>query len=192
MFWIIYLSLIVVLITVTIILYNNDSSWFCLTGLIAYIFGLSGLYIWQTRPTVYIVKENGDIEEHKYCIRRNYILDDGTRLTFQHDSTYIINEGRLNLCLEEIPYCSREYFNDTPWFTKIDTVQSRVLSFYSQDVSAFTEPPPYLDSDGRSLVHRITLVSLERQHLSPAGSKYRSLLEPEDDSWLFYSYFTNN
>lgn len=173
------------------ILERKDCSWACFIGLTAFIWGLSGLCIGPSRPNLYIVKENGGIEEHKYCIRWNYTLNDGTRIALHADSTYIVNESGLNLCIEDVQYLRRSYFENAPAFTYRDTLQSRVLSFYSNDICAFAEAPFSLESEGNNLVQRIIVVSLERQHFSPSDNCYRILSEPEDDSWLYNSYFTN-
>lgn len=191
MYWVVYISSVAVLIIATIILDRKGCSWSYLIGLVAFIWGLAGLCIGPSRPNLYIVKNNGGIEEYKNCIRWNYTLNDGTRIALHADSTYIVNESGQNLCLEDIQYLRRDYFDNAPAFTYRDTLQSRVLSFNSNDVCAFMEAPSYLEGDGKDLVRRIIVVSLERQHFSPNDNRYRSLSEPEDDSWLFYSYFTN-
>ena len=186
MFWVVYFTSLAVMIIVSVILERTNNSS-CLLVLVTYVWGMAGLCLGLSMPHLYIVRESGEIDVRKRCIRRSYKLEDGTRVVLPLGSTTVVNESGLNLCLEDVQYLRRDYFGIPPAFIYRDTTQSRVLRFRTEDVSAFEDAPSYLEDKGIDLVRRIIVVSLERQRLCPMDTCYRGLFLPEDD----YYYDTN-
>ena len=65
MFWIVYSSVLALLIVAAIIMEKNDNNWAVIPGLSAFVLGLTGLFMGFSMPTVYTVSENGEIKERK-------------------------------------------------------------------------------------------------------------------------------
>lgn len=189
MFWIVYSSVLALLIVAAIIMEKNDNNWAVIPGLSAFVLGLTGLFMGFSMPTVYTVSENGEIKERKYCLPVRYSLHDGTYLHMHLDSTYVINEAKLPLCLEAVHYVRRDYMEECVLFSYRDTVDTPVLRFISKNVSAFVEAPSFMEASENERVRRIIVVSLERQHFSPVET-CRYLSEP-DDSYPVMDNFAN-
>ena len=187
MFWIVYTSVLAVLIIAASIMDKNDNDLAVIPGLSAFVLGLAGLCVGFSMPTIDTVCENGEIKERKYCLPGRYSLHDGTHFRVHLDSTYIVNEARIPMCLEAVQYVKRDYEGEPVVFSYRDTVDTPVLRFYAKDVSAFVEAPSYIEAIGNELVRRIIVVSLERQHFGPVDT-YRHLSEPDDFSPVMDNY----
>lgn len=187
MFWIVYTSVLALLIAAAVIMDKNDNDLAVIPGLSAFVLGLTGLCVGFSMPTIDIVNESGVIKEKKFCLPGRYTLHDGTHLRVHMDSTYVINEARYPLCLETVQYVRRDYVGDSVLYSYRDTVDTPVLRFFSKDVSAFVEAPSYIEATGNELVRRIIVVSLERQQFSPVET-YRHLSEPDDFSPVMDNY----
>lgn len=187
MYWIVYTSVLALLIVAAVIMDKKNNILEFIPGLLAYVFGVTGLIMGSSMPTIDTVTETGVIKEKKYCIPGRYTLHDGTLLRVHWDSTYVINESRYPLCLETVQYVRNDYMGDSAFFSHRDTVNTHVLRFCSKDVSAFVEAPSSLKATGNESVRIITVVSLERQQFSPVET-YRHLSEPDDFSSEMYNY----
>lgn len=186
MYWIIYFSVMAVLIIACKVLdWLNNDTW--LVAICTYFVGFFGLTVGLVAPRLYIVKEDESIEAHEYCIPWYYTLDDGTRFFLHPEKTYIVNEYRKRLCLEDVQYVNKEeYAGDAPAYSYRDTVENKVLAFKSKDVAPFIEAPSYIEENcGGLTVKRVIVISLERQHFVPVD-RYRWIAEEEIDWTMSY------
>jgi len=167
MYWVVYIVAFGVLVVLTIIFEAKGNGLSAFTGILAYIWGLSGLVISILMPTIVVVNSSGDITEKKYCLPGHYILEDGTQIRIRMDTTYILNEGRLQLCLETVLYQKKNYVGKISFEPHRDTVDTPILRFSNKEVSAFVEAPASIKAVDNESVRHVTVVSLKSQNYSP-------------------------